>query len=100
MKNARVAIVITTRPPTDDLWRTAQETKWLDASRPYVVAPHQQPATSNQQQLITSDETLPANHYRRAANVVTAPASVIQSFAAGFIADQLKRTTPAHGRNR
>jgi hypothetical protein len=97
MKNARLAMIVTTRPPDDDLWRTAKETAWIDASRAFVVAPPQEPATGNRQLLITTDATLPPNQFRRRANVVTVPPSVIQSFAAGFIADQLKRTTPAHG---
>ncbi len=100
MKNARVAMVVTTAPPTDELWRTAAETKWIDASRSFVVTPQPQPATSNQHQVITTDAALAANRYRRTANVVAVPPSVIQSFSAGYIADQLKRTTPAHGRSR
>jgi hypothetical protein len=101
MKNARVALVVTTQAPTHELWQFANDTTWIDAKRSFVVSPQQPTATSHQQQiLITSDDALPANHYRRAANVVTAPMSVIQSFAAGFIADELKRTAPAHGRSR
>jgi len=97
MKNARLAMVITTRLPNDDLWRTAKETAWIDASRAFVVAPPRESATGNQQLLITADATLSPNQFQRRANVVTVPPSVIQSFAAGFIADQLKGTTPANG---
>lgn len=100
IRNARVAMVVTTAPPTEELWHTAAETKWIDASRSFVVTPQQQAATSNQQQIITTDAALTANRYRRTANVVAVPPSVIQSFSAGYIADQLKRTTPAHGRSR
>jgi hypothetical protein len=101
MRNARVAVVVTTTQPTEDLWKTAKGTNWIDTTRPFVVTPQQQPATSNQQQLlITTSETLAPNQYRQTANVVTVAPSVIQSFAAGFIADQLKRTAPAHGRSR
>jgi hypothetical protein len=48
--------------------------------------------------LITADPAIPAGRYRRTGNtVVTAPA-VVQSFAAAFIADDLKGTPPPHGR--
>lgn len=109
MKNARVALIVTTHAPTDELWQHAKDTTWIDATRAFVVNPQQQPATlrlrsgqasSEQQTLIASDTTVPLDRYRRTANVVTVAPSVIQSFAAGFIADELKRTAPAHGRSR
>ena len=101
MKNTRVAVVITKRAPDDELWKAASETPWMDATRHFVVNPRQQPATSNQQPItVVSDATLPPNRYRRTGAVVSVPPTVIQSFAAGFIADHLKRTAPANGRSR
>lgn len=100
MKNVRVAVVITKRAPDDDLWKAATETPWIDASQTFVVNPPQQPATGNRQLNIVPDATLPPNRYRLAGNIVSVPPTVIQSFAAGFIADHLKRTAPAHGRSQ
>ena len=37
MSDARVAVVVTTRDPGDELWRTVNETAWLDAKRVFVV---------------------------------------------------------------
>ncbi|HKR63063.1 MAG TPA: hypothetical protein VJZ00_04970 [Thermoanaerobaculia bacterium] len=97
LKNARGAIIITTREPDAELWKRVNETAWLDAKHAIVVNPQ---ATSHQQHLtITTNATLTDN-YKRTGNTIEVPPSVIQSFAAGFIADQWKRTPPAHGRSR
>ena len=94
-------MVVTKQAPDEDLWKTVQETPWLDRERSYVVNAPQRPAISNRQAtLIAADATLPPNHYAREANLVRVTPSVIQSFAAGFIAEQLKRTNPAHGRSQ
>jgi len=105
MKSARVAVVITKRVPDEELWKAVNETPWVDTTRLFVVeGDRRRPGgwASGVSPLLTivSDATLPPNQYRRSGSVVSAPPTVIQSFAAGFIADHLKRTAPAHGRSR
>ncbi|HJQ37401.1 MAG TPA: hypothetical protein VKB93_09700 [Thermoanaerobaculia bacterium] len=78
MRGARVAIVIT-RSFGDFLWKVADETAWLDASRAFVVNG--------------------GGVSRRDGTVAVAPA-VVQSFAARFIAEELKRTGTPNGSSR
>jgi hypothetical protein len=47
--------------------------------------------------MIVDDPALNASQYGRRGNIVTVPPAVVQSFAAGYIAAQLKRTTPTNG---
>jgi hypothetical protein len=81
MRSARVAIVIT-RGFGDFLWKVADETAWLDASRAFLV---------NGATRVTVQ--------RRDGTVAVAPA-VVQSFAARFIAEELKRTGTRNGSSR
>lgn len=93
LRHARVALVITARPPDDALWQRAGETAWIDASRAFVVGAAREGATS-----IVSDGSLPDGRYRIDGNVVTVAPAVVESFAARFIAERLKRTSPPDGR--
>lgn len=95
MKNARTAIVVVKGKPDAKLWQSIAETAWLDASRTYVVGARNETAVS-----IVADPALPAGRYQRTGNVVAVSPAAIQSFAAGFIADQLKRTGPTNGSSR
>ena len=95
MRDARVASIVITRPPDADFWKTLRATAWLDASRLYVVNGTAEDAIS-----FVADPDVPAGRYRRTGNVVAAPRAAIQSVAAGFIADQWKRTSPANGSSR
>lgn len=104
-KHARVAVVITKRAPDEELWKTVIDTPWIDVTRVFVVEPldRRRPGGTPavlQTTTIVPDAMLPPNRYRRTGAVVSAPPSVIQSFAAGFIADHLKRNAPAHGRSQ
>jgi hypothetical protein len=92
MEKARVAVLVTTRAPDDALWKSVRETPWLDGSRIFVVGASAKEGTS-----IVGDPSVPAGRYRRSGNVVAVAPAAIQSFAAGFIADQWKRTSPTHG---
>lgn len=95
MRDARVASIVTTRLPDEDFWKSVRETKWLDASKLYVVNGSAPGATS-----FVGDASIPAGRYRRTGDVVAAAPAAIQSVAAGFIADQWKRTSPANGSSR
>lgn len=99
LRNARVAMVITSKDPDEALWKRARETSWIDATRAYVVhvgqtsrAPGQTPAL-----WIEPDPSLPPGQYRQDRRVLAVPPAVVESFAARFIAEQLKRTSPPNG---
>lgn len=95
MREARVASIVITRAPDADFWKSVRETPWIDASRLFVVNGRAPDAVS-----FVADEGVPAGRYRRDGNVVAAAPAAIQSVAAGFIADQWKRTSPANGSSR
>jgi hypothetical protein len=99
MRNARVAIAIAPEPKA--FWDEIPKVAWIDAARKYVVNPAtQQPSNSATQppSLITADPSIPPGHYRRTGNTVSTSPAVVQSFAAAFIADDLKGTPPPNGR--
>ncbi|HEX2120565.1 MAG TPA: hypothetical protein VHL59_02885, partial [Thermoanaerobaculia bacterium] len=47
--------------------------------------------------VVAGDAAVPAGRYRHHGGVVAVPPAVVQSFAARFIADQLKGTTRPNG---
>ncbi|HEV7763881.1 MAG TPA: hypothetical protein VGQ76_02665 [Thermoanaerobaculia bacterium] len=96
MRNARVALVVT-KTLTDALWSAANEIPWLDASRRFVVGTTD---TNARVTSIITEPTLPLGQYRRSGNIVAVAPAVVQSFAAGFIADQLKRDSPKNVSSR
>jgi hypothetical protein len=77
-----------------DLWRAIGETPWVDQKRIYVVDSTQHPVRSGEHVLIKADASIPADRYRRRGTVITTHPSVVKSFAAGFIAGELKGTLP------
>lgn len=95
MRNARVASIVVTRTPDADFWKRVRETAWVDASKIYTVN-----GTAPDGISFIADGGVPAGRYRRTGNVVAAAPAAIQSVAAGFIADQWKRTSPANGSSR
>ena len=99
IRNARVVVVVARRPLDDEAWRVLRETAWVDTSRVFIVggAAGSQPAQSLH---ITADAALPPNTYLRRGTVVAVAPAVVQSFAARFIAGELKRTNPANGSSR
>lgn len=100
LQQVRAACVVTTRVPDNAFWNAAKSIPWLDTERAYVVTTsNQQPATANEF-VVTSDPSLPAGRYRVRGRVVTAPPAVVKSFAAGYIAGQLKGTSSPNGSSR
>lgn len=97
MQNARVAVVVTTRVPSAALWSRVDATPWIDAKRTFVVGADAGRGSAVQ---ISGEQSVPAGRYRRGRNLVTVSPAVVQSFAAGFIADQLKRTSPTNVSSR
>jgi len=125
MKSSRVAMIVTTRSPDADLWKAVGETSWMDASRAFVVergagvppdpvghparrrvqsAPGETPVAGGRDArppvTIVADPRVPEGRYRRGGGVLRVAPRVVQSFAAGFIADQLKRTAPPNASSR
>jgi hypothetical protein len=104
MRNARVAIAIA--PSLNEaFWPEIAKVAWIDPARTYVVNPAtQQPGNpasqhpGNPATRISADPNLPPNRYTRSGNTLCAPPAVVQSFAAAFIADDLKGTPPPNGR--
>ena len=97
MRNARVAIAIAPAVKPD-FWTEISKVTWIDPTRTYIIG---NPATrqpGNPATLITADSTIPPHRYARSGNTVSVPPAVVQSFAAAFIADDLKGTPPPHGR--
>jgi hypothetical protein len=97
MQNARVAVVVTTRIPSEELWRRVDATAWIEGKRAFVVGDD---GGREEAIRISGEQSVPAGRYRRTGNVVAVPPAVVQSFAAGFIAEQLKRTSPTNGSSR
>jgi hypothetical protein len=97
MRHARVAIAIATRG-SDEFWNEIAKVAWIDATRRYVVNPAAAQLGNPAAILITADPAIPPGRYRRAGNTVSVPPAVVQSFAAAWIADDLKGTPPPNGR--
>ena len=94
LRSARVACIVTTRPPDEALWKAAAERAWIDTGRAYVVggtsaAPSPGPAVR-----ITADGTVPEGQYRVSGRVVAVAPAVVQSFAAGFVPAHLRASAP------
>ena len=101
LKNARVAVIVAAKID-GELWRLLRDTTWLDSSRIYVVEPQasspvDKEAAPDGALIIVPDATLASGHYRQDGNRVAVAPAAIQSFAAGFIADHLKRTSATNG---
>jgi hypothetical protein len=96
IRNARVAVALTKSDPDDAFWSAAADRPWLSRERVYVVGGKR----GERGKSLIADETVPADRSRRAADGIHVHPSVIQSFAAGFIADDLKRNPPGNVRSR
>jgi hypothetical protein len=101
LAHRRIAVIVTPRAPDADFWRAIAAIKWLDRNRVYIVdSASDVPAPAAGQLLITADPTVAAGRYRRRGDIVAVAPAVVQSFAAGFIAEQLERTHPTNGSSR
>ena len=105
LREARVAVIVA-READETLWTAVRATPWLDAGRAYAVdvarASAREPGGRAEAgpTFILGDPGLPPGRYRHSGNVIAVPLAAIQSFAAGFIADQLKRTSRTNGSSR
>ena len=93
MRNAHVAIAIA--PAAGDaFWHEVRNATWIDSGKTYVVNGLRDDAAIS----IVADAAIPSHHYIRRGNRVSVSPAVVQSFAAAFIADDLKGTAPPNGR--
>jgi hypothetical protein len=96
LRSARVAIAIA--PDADTALRNVASTPWIDGAKTYIVAGEATPQSTSPATIIRAGRSLAPHTYVRRGAVVEAPAAVVQSFAAAFIADDLKGSPPPHGR--
>ncbi|HVE71159.1 MAG TPA: hypothetical protein VNI54_07300 [Thermoanaerobaculia bacterium] len=92
MREARVAMIVA-RTVDDALRKAIAETPWLDGARVFGV--NAKIGTS-----VVADRSIAAGRYRRGGDVIAVAPAAVQSFAAGFIADQLKRNPRTNGSSR
>ena len=99
MGKSRVAVVVTKRALSEAFWKMAGETPWFDMTRVFVVGGGLASVPAGAIR-ITPEASLPVGHYRRRGTIVAVSPAVVQSFAARFIANELKRTSPTNGSSR
>ena len=104
LREARAAVIVA-RSFDDALWKTIGETPWMDPHRAWVVlnvgrASARPGRAEAHPTFITPDAAIPPGRYRQTSNVIAVAPAAIQSFAAGFIADQLKRNRHTNGSSR
>ena len=94
LRERRMGEIVVSRLPDQAFWDAVRTIPWVDHSRLYLVgAPSPGPVRA-----ITGDASVaPGSYVLQGNTVLVAPADV-QSFAARYIADQLKGTTPPNGR--
>jgi len=95
VRSGPVALAIVARPPDAAWWRAARDVKWLDLSRPIVIGTTgEEPGVT----YIAPSATVASDVFaRRGSTLFVAPGRV-QSFAAGYVAQQLKGIPPPNGR--
>jgi hypothetical protein len=94
MRNARIAIAIAPKVGAA-FWSEVNAVPWIDSARTYAVNARQ---STNAAIIINSDARIPAHRFVRRGNTLSVPPAVVQSFAAAYIADDLKGTAPPNGR--
>jgi len=92
IRNAKVAVAIVKEASGEVFWTEVRKAKWIDATRTYVVCGCRlQPALDRLKPvptLIIEDDHVPNGFYRQQGTEIRVRG--IQSFAAGYIAHELK----------
>jgi len=88
MRKAKVAMAIVRAAPGEQFWNEVRRTKWIDATQIYRVGEALRTQDSGLRTLIVEDDHVPAGFYRRRGSEIRVRG--IQSFAAGYIAHELK----------
>ena len=94
MRNARVSIAIAPKL-SESFWAEIRNAPWIDHTRTYAVDATQPIDATT---IITGDPAIPAHRFVRRGNTLRVRPAVVQSFAAAYIADDLKGTPPPNGR--
>ena len=98
MRTARLVVAVVPGTPDAAFWNDLRKIGWIDSTRVYVVDPQdagRRTGDAGPAIIIAADHSVPKDHYRRDGNLIRAAVDDIQSFAAAFIADELK---PNNGR--
>jgi hypothetical protein len=91
LKDAPIALIVTTRVPDADFWDRVRGTAWIDTSRTFIVN-----ASSRVTNLppgavtISGAADVPSGRYRRRGAAVTVAPAVVESIAAGLIRKELR----------
>jgi hypothetical protein len=98
MRNARVAIAIAPNAGDhgDKFWDAIRNVQWIDTARTYVVGNGSAERAGDRAIVIKADGS--GRRYLRRGNTLSVSPAVVQSFAAAYIADDLKGTRPPNGR--
>lgn len=94
LAEVRAAAIVIDRAPDESLWTAAGQLGWVDRSRVYVMDGLGGIAGREGTLTIRGDRGVSVRRFRRSTNSITVQPADVESFAAGFIADQLKETRP------
>jgi hypothetical protein len=86
-QKARVASAIMTAPPSEAFWSAASAVQWIDMTRVYVVGGAGAPPGAT---WIVSNARIPPDRYEHRNNTLLVSPTIVESFAAAWIAQQLK----------
>jgi hypothetical protein len=98
-QKARVASAIMTAAPSEAFWSAASALPWIDMTRVYVVGvaagfcpPNggRKAAATRGHFYIVADASIPPDRYAQHNNTLRVSPSIVESFAAAWIAQQLK----------
>lgn len=93
-RERRVGEIIVSKAPDEAFWTDVHSLAWVDPSRIYLVGG---PSTASVRRIAGDAAVAPGSYVSQGPTVLVAPSDV-QSFAARYIAEQLKGTTAPHGR--
>lgn len=113
LQRTRVACIISERPADSAFWEEVTKRPWIDGEKAYVVfsdaeasaafaagAPSWSQAELRRPWIIAGLPRIERGRYEMQDRSVFVAPSVVKSFAAGFIADQLKGSSPPDGSSR
>ena len=91
----RAASVVTDRI-TAELWKEIQAAPWVDPAKIYLVAESAASIGGAPRSvlIIAGNGSIPAGRYRRVQNVISVDPASVKSFAARFIAEHVKGSSP------
>jgi hypothetical protein len=88
MRDNRIAMAVVSKPPDADFWKEVQALPWIDSKSMFVVNGEQRTAIG--ERVIVPSDALAPGTYRVNADTVEVARPNVESFASGWIAQQLK----------